>query len=617
MLHSAQSSRAFTAVVDRAVAVVDAVVLRGSEEDGLLMLMDPGGELAGSGAHKLLERGDVVRHNGGRWVCTFQLDKFWFASPVDSLPAQFQSRWSGHLADLVNGLCDFDAAVHALQGATPTQAERAALSEGISTGLIAVDVLAPIGRGQSMLICGANMTGKSTIASEIIHNALERNQFDKVIRCCTAPSVPHPAEVSELARDDAFAELAPPLSPASPALVASLFTAVAAGEEIRNAGGHALVVLDTIAPLTESWELALTWVQAHRGCAVDQDLVGAQRRALFASLMERAAALSEGGGSLTLLVLLETVGARAAEAAASRESTYTLADFQGRKSSELERLQRLADRGVAITESRLVTIGIAAPSVAAGSDRVSVSSEAPMQRAVSCEAMRELQSLSDGQIVLCEKAAAVGAFPALLPGATLSRFGLGSAESSAAGSSRAARDVRPAALQAVAAHLRTQLALEEEARFRPEAAMLDDVQSAQMAGVKAALLQGTKAHLLPEEMAVLLLAACSGALESQLPKEEVAIALGGGGRSPLLQHLRSSVPWVLRAIMEESSRQTASGAAGLPTAAVRELDVAVRLFVALRRAEILAKAAGNSEQDKSSSSMASSSFTTSSSAPVA
>merc|ERR1712232_519489 len=117
--------------------------------------------------------------------------------------------------------------------------------------------------------------------------------------------------------------------------------------------------------------------------------------------------------------------------------------------------------------------------------------------------MRELQSLSDGQIVLDAGAARAGNFPAVEPGATFSRFGLGSStkgqEGSAAGSSvpprERLRDVRPPALQAVAAHLRTNLALEREAHFRPSSGALGAAQSSQMAAVRSALLQPSRTPL--------------------------------------------------------------------------------------------------------------------------
>lgn len=202
---------------------------------------------------------------------------------------------------------------------------------------------------------------------------------------------------------------------------------------------------------------------------------------------------------------------------------------------------------------------------------------------------RELQSLSDGQVVLDSQAAAAGEFPALVPGATFSRFGLGSAGSPSEAlpvgeeAIRQRRDVRPAALQAVAAHLRTELALEREARFRPVSGEVDGAQSKWMRAVRAAMLQPPRTPLLPAEMAALLLVACSGALDP-LGDVEAAAALQGGSTSPLVQHLNQAAPHVLQKLAEQEGQ--------LPTAALRELEVAARLFVELRKAALLARSAG-------------------------
>eukprot|EP00435_Cladocopium_sp_Y103_P014359 s2656_g3.t1 len=185
----------------------------------------------------------------------------------------------------------------------------------------------------------------------------------------------------------------------------------------------------------------------------DPEILAAQRRGAFANLLERAANLQKGG-SLTMLALLETEALAAVSHAVAATKiaepaelkTFSLEDFKGRRDSELERLRKLQDRGIGLTKQSLTALGIAAP----GTSRVDG------------KAARELQSLSDGQVVLDLTKATADIFPAVEPGATFSRFGLGSASGAQAST---ARDVRPPALQAVAAHLRTLLALESEGDF--------------------------------------------------------------------------------------------------------------------------------------------------------
>lgn len=581
-------------------------VLRGSFQEGLLLLSPAQGEAASSDIS--LGRGSVVQHDGGSWVCALQIDRYWFAVPLAYLPGRegaWTLRWRGQIAESAAAAAarsaDAEATVTCLLRPTPTQSEREQLRGGVSTGVVAVDVLAPLGRGQSLLICGPTGSGKSMLAADIIEQVLISSRFDKIVKFCGDPCTPL-VDMS-LQRENCYAELA--VVPTgdngrcqTPGLLAPLLAAISSAEEVRDSGGHALLVLDTLAPLLETWQVALRWTEAERGAPLDPDVAGAQRRVFFANIFERASPLLSGG-SLTLLALVESeamdaIGSRnkasVGAAAIPNQRAYDLADFAGRKESEVERIRVLSKRGIALTDAILSKIGITPPGHIAA-DAAS-STPASEERAV----MRELQSLSDGQVVLDLRRASAGHFPAIDAATTLSRFGLGSTGSSepinpaeAARAMAAMRDVRPPALQAVAAHLRTQLALEKEVRFRPpppgestgssgSSSLLTDSDHAlsrQMEVVQAALLQPLHSHLQTEEMVALLLATCSGALDV-LPLDMACAAVRGGLRAPLLQYLHNTSPKVLEKIKGEPrvSESTA-----------RELDVAVRLFVALRQQE--------------------------------
>ena len=221
------------------------------------------------------------------------------------------------------------------------------------------------------------------------------------------------------------------------------------------------------------------------------------------------------------------------------QAAFALSDFDGRKATDIERIRRLHDRGVPLTHKTLTAIGIAPPSRAG---KTSIVHHSVM--------MRELQSLSDGQIVLDKGMAMTGSFPAVVPGTTFSRFGLGSTESTNGGRP-VQRDVRPTALQTVSAHLRTEISIEHDTRFRPpveggassitvEAMDADIAQSTRMEAVKIALLQPRHSHLAIEEMVALLVAACSGAFDA-LPREKIIESLSGGSHAPFVVHLRNSV----------------------------------------------------------------------------
>jgi len=562
-----------------------AEVVRASQA-GLLVQAPPGT----TQGEEALVRGSIVQHDGCGFVCTFSLDRFWFAAPLGG--AQKASAcWLGRAGSgASNNHADAaEDSISCLGRPTPTQKERAPLAECVPTGILAVDTLAPLGKGQSMLVCGPHGTGKSTLAREILEQALTMQLVDQALRFRVDPCAPLVGAAVQCA--DSFAELVvtPEAAKLSPAmLLAPMFAAVDAAEVARDSGKHVLLVLDTVAPLLDAWNLALCWAEDALGRALDDEAVAAQRRNCFASLSERAASLigntenCSNAGSLTLLILAETdamaaVGTPAIAKGGSHASgqiAHALEDFAERKETERLRLQRLVERGVLLTDVTLAAVGIAHPSKGDVSGR----------NRTEAAAMRELQSLSDGQIVLDATVAEAGDFPALVPGATFSRFGLGSSKTSGQVQPRQHRDVRPPALQAVAAHLRMQLALEQEARFRPDTEQVeasvdvDGSQSARMRAVRAALLQPPRAPMQTEEMAVVLLAACGGALD-ELSEEQAVQAMRGGAAAPLLQHLRAAAPRVLQGVRDEQR---------LSVEAARELEVAVRLFVELQRASAAA-----------------------------
>lgn len=571
-------------------------------DEGLLLL--PGsGHGPDEPAKAALSRGSIVNHKGLRWVCTFPVDRFWYAAPLgvssegssgSSSPAASQkAHWLRRHDDDASACPDeeheiAEAAVKCLWRPTPTQAQRVPLTECVPSGIVAVDVLAPLGMGQSMLICGPHGAGKSTIAREILHNVLTAGRLDKALRFCDDPCAPlidaalqRSAGLEEMMALPSEESLKSGFRPAE--LLAPLFAALNCAEELRDAGKHVLIVLDSVAPVLAAWDLGLEMASAALGRPVDTELAAAQRRGFFANLFERAAILAHGGGSLTLLALVETEAMAALasakpRAAAAEAWTYSLSDFDGRRPGELERLRRLEARGVKLTESNLTAVGIVPPvkcKVEPDIHGASSISEVRHSPKLSEEvAGREMQSLSDGQVVLDATAASAGRFPAVMPGATFSRFGLGSSASAPDAPPRQVRDVRPPALQAVAAHLRMQMALEQEAHFRPSSGAADHTQSARMEAVKATLLQPQGYAVSPEEMTVLLLVACGGALD-ELSTEEACVALQGGGNSTLLHHLHETAPQVFRKIAQEHR---------LSESVLRELEVAVRLFVALRKA---------------------------------
>eukprot|EP00803_Ostreobium_quekettii_P001873 evm.model.scf_188.3 EVM.evm.TU.scf_188.3 scf_188:26736-34330(+) len=188
---------------------------------------------------------------------------------------------------------------------------------------------------------------------------------------------------------------------------ATACAACSIAEQVRDAGGHALVILDTLEPMIELWMLVhktLTQVgerapsiiaddyKRQKGSAfgdeaADQsfDLVeyegmlvsatAAQRRRFYGSLLQRSAKVSKslGGGTLTLVPIVRGVPATGAAESRSVEEV----EAYGTLSSDLK-----AKLLTAVTAQSSSSVQCAAPGD------------------LGTEVIEELMSIADGQIVL-------------------------------------------------------------------------------------------------------------------------------------------------------------------------------------------------------------------------
>ncbi|OLQ11776.1 hypothetical protein AK812_SmicGene4348 [Symbiodinium microadriaticum] len=126
---------------------------------------------------------------GRHWVSIFEIDRYWFASPL-SVRLGLSVRSASSIANRFMST-QFAQRLTLLipKGSTSEEVqnlELAALDTFVpirATMQIAlnylIDVLAPIGIGQSMLICGPKDTGKSTLANQVVEYALAGRQVDK------------------------------------------------------------------------------------------------------------------------------------------------------------------------------------------------------------------------------------------------------------------------------------------------------------------------------------------------------------------------------------------------------------------------------------------------------
>ena len=188
----------------------------------------------------------------------------------------------------------------------PGVVERQPVFEPLHTGIKAIDAMTPIGRGQRELIIGDRQTGKSAIAIDTIIN-----QRDADVRCVY---VAVGQKMSTVRRVAAVLEQHGALeytcivaaSASDPAAVQYLapYAGCAIGEQMRDTGGHALIVYDDLSKHANAYRQVSLLLRRPPGReAFPGDIFN-----LHSRLLERACKLNDerGGGSLTALPIVET-----------------------------------------------------------------------------------------------------------------------------------------------------------------------------------------------------------------------------------------------------------------------------------------------------------------------
>lgn len=187
----------------------------------------------------------------------------------------------------------------------PQIIDRDFVSEPVETGILVLDALFAIGRGQRELIIGERATGKTAIAVDTIINQKDGDMicvYVAIGQRTTAVRRVIEAIREKGAFDRCIFVVAP--ATAEPGLRwLAPFTGMTVAEYFRDQGAHALVVLDDLTKHAATHrELALLAHQPPGREAYPGDIFY-----LHARLLERAAKLSpeKGGGSLTALPVAE------------------------------------------------------------------------------------------------------------------------------------------------------------------------------------------------------------------------------------------------------------------------------------------------------------------------
>jgi len=193
-----------------------------------------------------------------------------------------------------------------IERSAPPIIARDLVQSPVQTGWLVVDTLFALGRGQRELIIGDPATGKTTLAIDTIIAQRKSDMiciYVAVGQKTSAVRRAVDALQTHAAFDRCIVVVAGPATPPGLQWIAP-FAGMTMAEHIRDAGGHALIVIDDLSKHAATHrEIALLTRQSPGREAYPGDVFY-----IHARLLERAAKLSKakGGGSLTALPIAQT-----------------------------------------------------------------------------------------------------------------------------------------------------------------------------------------------------------------------------------------------------------------------------------------------------------------------
>jgi F-type H+-transporting ATPase subunit alpha len=190
----------------------------------------------------------------------------------------------------------------------PGVLDRKSVHEPLMTGIMAIDAIVPIGRGQRELIIGDRQTGKTAIAVDtMVNQARQKTGVINVYVAIGQKSSKVAALQERLKREGVMDQtVIIATSAADPAAMLYLapYTGAAIGEYFRDNAQHALIVFDDLTKHAAAYRQMSLLLRRPPG----REAYPGDVFYLHSRLLERAAKLSDalGAGSLTALPIIET-----------------------------------------------------------------------------------------------------------------------------------------------------------------------------------------------------------------------------------------------------------------------------------------------------------------------
>jgi F-type H+-transporting ATPase subunit alpha len=211
------------------------------------------------------------------------------------------------------------AAQYPMEKIAPGIIKRKSVSVPVQTGIMSIDAMIPIGRGQRELIIGDRATGKTTIAVDTIISQAQQNkaaeqgklQNHKPLYCiyvAIGQKLSNVARIHKILEDAGAMEYTTIVSASASDAAAMQYLAPYAGcaiaEYFMDQGKDCLIVFDDLSKHAVAYRQVSLILRRPSG----REAYPGDVFYLHSRLLERSARLSEaaGGGSLTALPIIET-----------------------------------------------------------------------------------------------------------------------------------------------------------------------------------------------------------------------------------------------------------------------------------------------------------------------
>lgn len=185
---------------------------------------------------------------------------------------------------------------------------RKSVHEPLMTGIVAIDSMFPIGRGQRELIIGDRQTGKTALTIDTMINQAKQNTGVVNIYVAIGQKSSKVARLIERLNKEGVMKqtIIVATSPSDPAslLYIAPYAATAMGEYFRDNSQHALMIYDDLTKHAVAYRQMSLLLRRPPG----REAYPGDVFYLHSRLLERSAKLSDalGGGSLTALPIIET-----------------------------------------------------------------------------------------------------------------------------------------------------------------------------------------------------------------------------------------------------------------------------------------------------------------------